>query len=79
MEQAVALYEGDFLDGFYVREALEFDQWVLGRRAYLRERAINMLDIITGEHARRGQYKMPSNSPASSCGWNPGGKGPIGN
>ncbi len=32
---AVALYQGDFLDGFYVRNAVDFDQWAGSERARL--------------------------------------------
>jgi DNA-binding SARP family transcriptional activator len=32
---AVALYRGDFLDGFYVRNAVDFDQWAASERARL--------------------------------------------
>jgi DNA-binding SARP family transcriptional activator len=32
---AVALYRGDFLDGFYVRNAVDFDQWAGSERARL--------------------------------------------
>jgi DNA-binding SARP family transcriptional activator len=32
---AVALYRGDFLDGFYVRNAVDFDQWAMSERARL--------------------------------------------
>ena len=34
--EALALYRGDFLDGFYLRNAIEFDQWALGERHRLR-------------------------------------------
>ncbi len=32
---AVTLYRGDFLDGFYVRNAVDFDQWAMSERARL--------------------------------------------
>src|SRR5689334_22308568 len=32
---ALALYRGDFLDGFYVRNAVDFDQWALSERTRL--------------------------------------------
>ncbi len=32
---AVALYRGDFLDGFYVRNAVDFDQWAASERGRL--------------------------------------------
>ena len=36
---ALQLYRGDFLDGFYVRNAADFDQWVMGERDRLRAMA----------------------------------------
>src|SRR3954470_7364958 len=33
---ALELYRGDFLDGFFVRNAADFDQWALAERARLR-------------------------------------------
>src|SRR5215831_4102619 len=39
-EQALALYRGDFLDGFFVSDvSAEFDQWVAGMRADLKASA----------------------------------------
>src|SRR5262245_41335947 len=35
LRQAVSLYRGDFLAGFYVKNALEFEEWALGQREYL--------------------------------------------
>ena len=32
---ALAVYRGDFLEGFYVRNALDFDQWALSERTRL--------------------------------------------
>jgi DNA-binding SARP family transcriptional activator len=32
LKQAIALYRGDFLEGFYLQDAPEFEQWVLIER-----------------------------------------------
>jgi DNA-binding SARP family transcriptional activator/Tfp pilus assembly protein PilF len=37
---ALALYRGDFLDGFFVRNAADFDQWALAERTRLRDLAL---------------------------------------
>jgi DNA-binding SARP family transcriptional activator len=37
---ALALYRGDFLDGFFVRNATDFDQWALAERTRLRDLAL---------------------------------------
>ncbi|MCA9919078.1 MAG: AAA family ATPase, partial [Anaerolineales bacterium] len=42
-ETAVSLYNGDFLDGFYVDDAPEFEQWLLALRARLREQMLGAL------------------------------------
>jgi DNA-binding SARP family transcriptional activator len=36
---ALALYRGDFLEGFFVRNAAEFDQWALTQRTHFRDLA----------------------------------------
>ncbi len=39
LEQALGLYRGDLLEGFFVSGAPEFEHWLEGRRSALRERA----------------------------------------
>ena len=39
VEQALLLYEGDLLTGFFVRGAPEYERWLDGERARLRKRA----------------------------------------
>ena len=43
LQSALSLYRGDFLEGFYVRDAPDFEQWLLGQRAQLREAAVQGL------------------------------------
>jgi DNA-binding SARP family transcriptional activator len=44
---ALQLYRGDFLDGFYVRNAVDFDQWVLTERDRLRGMAARAASILS--------------------------------
>ena len=44
--QAVALYRGPFLDGFYLSEAVEFERWVEGERARLSAAFAKELEIL---------------------------------
>jgi tetratricopeptide (TPR) repeat protein len=44
---ALALYRGDFLDGFFVRNASDFDQWALAERARLRTLATRGAAALT--------------------------------
>ena len=48
---AAALYRGDFLDGFYVQDAPEFEQWVLSERTRLRSAALHLLHTLAQYYA----------------------------
>jgi predicted ATPase/DNA-binding SARP family transcriptional activator len=52
LRQAVSLYRGDFLTGFHVKNALEFEEWALGQREYLRGLMLQALRRLT-EHSAR--------------------------
>jgi DNA-binding SARP family transcriptional activator len=56
LQEAVTLYGGDFLDGFSARNAPAFDEWLVGRREWLRHRAIQALWRLAGAHIRRGDH-----------------------
>jgi predicted ATPase/DNA-binding SARP family transcriptional activator/Tfp pilus assembly protein PilF len=55
LAEAVALYQGDLLDGFYVRGAPAFEEWVVAERERLRELALRGLHLLVGYHAARGE------------------------
>ena len=52
LRQAVGLYRGDFLEGFYVKNALEFEEWALGQRECLRELMLQALRRLTEQSSR---------------------------
>ncbi len=52
---AADLYRGEFLEGFYVQDAPEFEQWVLNERTRLHTRALHLLDTITQFYADQGE------------------------
>lgn len=54
LQSAVALYRGDFLAGFTVRDAPEFEDWMLAQRSRLRELALRALHALTQFHLTRG-------------------------
>ena len=56
LRELVALYHGDFLDGFYVRDAPAFEEWVAMQRERLRQLAIHALHILAEHHTTRGEY-----------------------
>ncbi|MFQ5854241.1 MAG: BTAD domain-containing putative transcriptional regulator [Anaerolineae bacterium] len=55
LQSAISLYRGDFLDGLHVRNAPEFELWVLTQRARLRELALQALRTLAAHHAEQGE------------------------
>jgi DNA-binding SARP family transcriptional activator/predicted ATPase len=53
---AVEQYQGDFLAGFVVEEALPFEEWTLTERERLRRMAIQALYRLAVAHTARGEY-----------------------
>jgi predicted ATPase/DNA-binding SARP family transcriptional activator len=53
---SVELYQGGFLEGFYVRRAPAFEDWGLLRRERLRLLALRMLHTLAAHYAARGAY-----------------------
>lgn len=52
---ALELYRGDFLDGFNLRNAPEFDQWALTERARLRASAARTASSLADAHEHAGR------------------------
>jgi DNA-binding SARP family transcriptional activator len=55
--EAADLYRGDFLDGFYVRHAPLFEEWVLGQREGLRRLAGMVLKRLADHYAGREELE----------------------
>jgi adenylate cyclase len=58
LQEAVNLYRGDFLEGFYIRQTPAFEEWVLVQRTRLREsalRALHTLAIVFGTQGASGR------------------------
>lgn len=53
---ALPLYQGEFLAGFYLREAPEFEEWALLERERLRLLAVEGLQKSLAAHQRRGEH-----------------------
>jgi predicted ATPase/DNA-binding SARP family transcriptional activator len=51
---ALQSYRGDFLDGFYIHDAPEFEQWVLTERTRLRERYLQGLLTLAALQTEAG-------------------------
>jgi DNA-binding SARP family transcriptional activator len=56
LEQAFALYRGDFLADFYLDDSNEFEEWAQTRRQYFRRKALDALAILTTIAMRRQDY-----------------------
>ena len=56
LDDAVQLYKGDFLEGFYVRDAPAFEEWVLPERERLRQKMLQALYRLAAYYTARGHY-----------------------
>ncbi len=56
LHNAVELYQGDFLEGFYVGEALTFEEWAAGRRSLLQGLIVQALHRLVVEHLEREEH-----------------------
>ncbi|MGD2177518.1 MAG: BTAD domain-containing putative transcriptional regulator, partial [Anaerolineae bacterium] len=58
LEEALALYRGSFLEGFFLRDSAAFDDWSLIVRERLRRQALGALHQLAGHYERRGDYEQ---------------------
>lgn len=56
LSEAVTQYRGDFLEGFYVPDAPDFENWALMERERLRELAIEGLHSLAEQYLRQQNY-----------------------
>ncbi len=56
LREAVDLYQGDLMQGFYVRDALAFEEWLLVEREHLRQRAVQGLYMLAAHYTTSGDY-----------------------
>jgi len=57
LQSTVELYRGDFLEGFHVRGAPAFEEWMLAERERLRTLALLILQQLLTQYTARGEYK----------------------
>lgn len=62
LEDAAECYRGPFLDGFYLREAREFEQWTADVRSRLEQKYLSALDELASAACRCGDV-------AGAVGW----------
>jgi DNA-binding SARP family transcriptional activator len=56
LEQAVALYQGSFLEGFSIGDAPSFEEWVLLKREQLERQLLEMLRRLATTKEQRTEY-----------------------
>ncbi|MBK9055183.1 MAG: protein kinase [Chloroflexi bacterium] len=56
LEQAVALYQGDFLADVWLRDAPQFEDWLIAQRTHWRELALNALHQLTDWHLQQRHH-----------------------
>jgi predicted ATPase/DNA-binding SARP family transcriptional activator/tetratricopeptide (TPR) repeat protein len=57
LQEAVALYQGDFLNGFGLPDAPLFEEWALAQRARLREVALGALQRLVTHFREDGAFE----------------------
>jgi WD40 repeat protein/serine/threonine protein kinase/DNA-binding SARP family transcriptional activator len=57
LEQAVALFRGEFLEGFTLRDSAAFEEWVLLHREHLARLRLAALHRLTAYHEAQGAYE----------------------
>ena len=58
LEEAVALYRGEFLDGFSVAESASFEEWAVLTREQLRRLVVEALDQLVQRYEAAGEYEI---------------------
>ena len=57
LEGAMALYRGPFLDGFFLKDAPEFERWAEDQRATLARKAVVALTTLAERVANAGDHR----------------------
>ncbi len=57
LEEAVALYQGSFLEGFSLKDSPAFEDWSLLTRERLQRQALTALHQLAGYYEQRGEYE----------------------
>jgi DNA-binding SARP family transcriptional activator len=57
LDAAAALYRGPFLDGFFLKDAPEFERWADQQRSRLARRAVDALTTLARQSVDRGDHR----------------------
>lgn len=61
LQKAISLYQGDFLDGFMLADAPLFEEWMMAKRAQLREAALTVLQRLVAHFQEERAYEPAIN------------------
>lgn len=56
LREAMSYYRGDFLEGFSLRDADEFDEWMVAEGERLHQRALHALHVLATYYTARHNY-----------------------
>jgi DNA-binding SARP family transcriptional activator len=56
LEEVVALYRGEFLEGFSVADSVPFEEWALLKREQAGRQVLSALHQLAATYERRGEY-----------------------
>ncbi len=56
LAQAIALYRGDFMEGLYLNDCPEFENWLFIEQERWRQRAARTFTRLIDQYTRRGEY-----------------------
>ncbi|MCB0223521.1 MAG: hypothetical protein KDI02_07530 [Anaerolineae bacterium] len=57
LKQAIDLYQGDFLEGIYVKDSLPFEEWVINQREHLRELMLDGLETLVNNYLNENDFE----------------------
>ena len=58
LSTAAQLYRGELLAGFFVKDSLGFEDWLVTEQTRLREAAVEVLHRLIDSYRRRGEYRF---------------------
>ena len=71
LEQACALYRGEFLDGVFAGSSQLFDEWALSRREHYRQHALNALYTLSTYYESIEDYEAARRNAARQLEFDP--------
>ncbi len=56
LEEAIAIYRDDFMSGFSLKDAPDFDDWLFEQSEWLRSQAISLTNLLIDYYFRRNDF-----------------------